>query len=154
MYQPVECKIEILIKFWSSGHSRWLFDPPSAAIYASWSWCNIASLRRDPRLPLSAGSFKTGKLSHWGHAPCPPVVFTYARQKIWDVTFIMDSTICDGMDLRLVLFPRTTELHHVITMWPELQPQRDLSCSPQPENVGEITSIYDRVEVSHWIHWW
>ena len=24
---------------------------------------------------------QAGKLSHWGHAPCPPAVFTYARAK-------------------------------------------------------------------------
>ncbi len=37
-------------------------------------------------------------------------------QQIWDVTFIMDLTICDGMDPGLVLFPRRPELHHVIIM--------------------------------------
>ena len=57
----------------------------------------------------------------------------------------MDFTICDRKDLGLVLFLRLPELHHVIETWPELQPQRDLSCSPQPENVARMGQFFQAV---------
>ena len=54
----------------------------------------------------SAGSFASG------HALCPPEVIHYARtyKDELDVTFVMDSSIDDGVDLNFLLFPRGSEL--------------------------------------------
>ena len=69
--------------------------------------CIIAPTIELPRREVS----QAGKLPHWGHAPCPPVVFTYARAK--DLRCHVH-VVRDGIDLEFVVIPHRRELHFVI----------------------------------------